>query len=93
MAFVLFRKRSAKTNQVGHWMGLLHTFQGGCNGVGDYIDDTPAQASPSQGCPEGRDSCPDQPGLDPIHNYMDYSYEYVFEELLYLALLYSERLT
>ena len=61
-------------HEVGHWLGLLHPFAGfSCTGPGDYIEDTPAQSEPTRDCPVGKDSCKNQPGLDGIENYMDYS--------------------
>ena len=67
------------THEVGHWIQLHHVFNGACNNWGDYVDDTPPQSIASRGCPVGQDSCR-EPGIDSIHNYMDYSYDACYNQ-------------
>lgn len=62
------------THEVGHFLGLFHTFEGGCTNSNcstnnDRICDTNPESSAHFGC-GSRTTCG---SLDPIENYMDYS--------------------
>lgn len=68
------RGRTA-SHEVGHYLGLFHTFDSGCGTAscyttGDRICDTTSEANARFGCPVGAVSCGTP---DPIRNYMDYT--------------------
>jgi hypothetical protein len=74
-----FDQGETATHEAGHWLNLEHTFYRGCSAGGDFVDDTPGEKTPTSGCPEGKDTCT-SPGIDPIHNYMDYSFDTCYTE-------------
>jgi hypothetical protein len=74
-----FNLGKTASHETGHWLGLYHTFQGGCSSTNDQVADTPAQRTSTEGCPEGKNTCP-AAGVDPIHNYMDYSYDSCYNQ-------------
>jgi PKD repeat protein len=74
------------THEVGHCLGLLHTFQGGChwgscNENGDYCCDTPPVSEAQWSCVPTQNTCDEIPGDDPygfdaldqFENFMSYS--------------------
>ncbi|KAJ5937132.1 hypothetical protein N7454_004787 [Penicillium verhagenii] len=78
----LYNRGGTAIHEIGHWNGLLHTFQGescSASNPGDYISDTPQQSTPTDGCPSQKDSCPDSPGFDAVHNFMDYSSDVCYD--------------
>lgn len=64
------------THEVGHYLGLFHTFDYGCGNnnncynTGDRICDTNREDDAVYGCPGSSNSCSSP---DPFHNYMDYT--------------------
>lgn len=78
-------------HETGHWLGLLHTFQGGCDPVNDGVSDTPAEQEPNFYCVGGSYGFPskvcDPTDLttyqDPAYNFMDYTFDYCMKMFTY----------
>jgi len=74
-------------HEAGHWMGLYHTFQGGCSVPNDYVADdaygTPAEHyqgndghfSSNFLCPLALDTCPNQGPPNQMNNVMTYTWD------------------
>ena len=64
---------STAPHEAGHYLGLYHTFQTDCAAPDDAVDDTPRNNSEYVQTCNTQDTCPDDPGNDPVENYMNYS--------------------
>ena len=62
------------THEVGHYLGLSHTFLNGCSATNDNVADTPQENDGNNiySC-NNTDTCPNDPGMDPVHNFMTYT--------------------
>jgi len=70
-AFADYNQGNTLIHEVGHWLGLFHTFQDGCRPPGDYVSDTPSQATPDYQCAVAVATCGPRVFHD-VHNYMNY---------------------
>ena len=72
--YVPYHLGRTATHEIGHWLNLQHTFNGGCSGLtsancnsgGDYVCDTPPVANATFGCPTNNpNSCTESSPFPP----------------------------
>ncbi len=74
-----YNRGDTGTHEVGHWLNLYHTFQGGCSDPGDYVEDTARQRAGNNvfECNRNLNTCGNNDGpnahYDPVHNFMNYT--------------------
>ena len=64
------------THEIGHWLGLYHTFQGGCTAKNDQVSRHAGREVGGvrlPGRPRHVHAADASPGIDPITNFMDYT--------------------
>ncbi len=68
-----YNRGDTATHEIGHWLGLYHTFENSCAKPGDRVADTPRQFDGRNvyKCNEALNTCPAL-GRDPVHNFMSY---------------------
>ena len=71
----VYNEGDTVTHEVGHWLNLYHTFQGGCGPLNDLVTDTPRQLDGPNvfKCNQALDTCKKDLGRDPVHNFMNYT--------------------
>jgi PKD repeat protein len=62
------------THEVGHFFGLLHTWEGDLCTTDDFCDDTPNKSQPQRQCNLNEPSC-EAGKVAMVQNFMDYTYD------------------
>jgi Pregnancy-associated plasma protein-A len=73
----VYNKGDTATHEIGHWLNLYHTFQGGCSRLNDFVTDTDRQFPGDNifACDPSLDTCRpfDSSSRDPVRNFMNYT--------------------
>lgn len=73
----VYNRGDTGTHEVGHWLNLYHTFQGGCGRLNDYVTDTPRQKASDNVFEEDASLNTCRPygpyTRDPVRNFMNYT--------------------